>query len=66
MSIPGTSFEEGNVSGGFCIKSLAQDHMQVSSCAPFGTDAALTISFTSIFYLGDDSRGEFVPIYLRH
>ena len=65
VSVAGTTFEDGRSSGGFCIRAVATDRFQVSGCASFGTDAALTIPFASVSYIGDDPRNEYVMIYLN-
>lgn len=64
VSIPGTSFTEGNVSGGYCVKGVAIDRFQVGRCSSFGSDAAITIPFASVYYIGDNPDLEYVTVYL--
>lgn len=65
VSVAGTQFAEGAVSGGFCIKGVANDRLQVAKCNSFGQDVAVTIPFTNIAYLTDNPDQEYVVIYLN-
>lgn len=64
VSIAGTSFTEGGISGGYCVKGVASDRVQVGRCSSFGSDAAITIPFTSIAFVTDNPDAEYVSITL--
>ena len=51
-------------SGGVCITSVTHDRVQVAACGSFAGDGAMILPYTSIAYLIDDPRNEFVNIYL--
>ena len=65
VSVVGSgSFEAGTVSGGVCITSVTHDRVQIAACGSFAGDGAMILPYTSIAYLIDDPRNEFVNIYL--
>ncbi len=64
VSVAGTGFETGVISGGVCIRAVVSDRFQVSGCAGFSTEMALTIPFSSISHIADDPGNEVVVIYL--
>ncbi len=69
VSIVGTFFESSvsssGISGGNCIRAVVSDRFQVSGCASFSTETALTIPFSSISHIADDPGNEVVVIYLN-
>ena len=64
VSVAGTSFTEGGVTGGYCVKGVASDRFQVGRCSSFGVDAAIIIPFASVAYLTDRPDLEYVTITL--
>lgn len=65
VSVPGTTYEGGTVSDGNCIRAVATDRVQISGCASFSAESAITIPFSSIAFITDAPRDPYVTIFLR-
>jgi hypothetical protein len=65
ISVAGTSYTEGVVSNGYCVKGVGTDRVQVGRCTSAGSDPAITIPFTNIAYLTDNPDQEYVVLYLN-
>jgi len=63
--VAGTSYTEGLVANGYCVKGVATDRVQIGRCTAAGSDPAIIIPFTNVAYLTDNPDQEFVTLYLN-
>lgn len=64
VSVPGSAFDAGTVSGGVCILSVTADRLQIAACGSFAGDAAMILPYSTIAYVVDDPRTEHVALYV--
>ncbi len=64
VSVVGSAFDSGTVSGGVCVASVTRDRVQLAPCGAFAGDGAMILPYTAIAYVVDDGRNEVVNIYV--
>lgn len=64
VSVVGSPFDAGSVSGGVCVASVARDRVQLAPCGSFAGDGAMILPYSAIAYVVDDGRSDVVNIYV--
>lgn len=64
VSVPGSAFDAGTVSGGVCVLSVTPDRVQLAPCGSFSGDAAMILPYDALAYVVDDPRSDDVKLYV--